>query len=419
MKWLGKQPLVMLFLVMILSIAAGCSSSAPSSANSAQPPASGTAGTGNSGNTSTTQPGETGSKGTGSDASSVNPKSSTPDKPVSESGAMTNLTAVRLIDPSAGWVGGNGWIARTDDGGKQWKMQYSGKDGIAQIFALNGQEAWASAVKADDASKRELLQTSDGGAHWSVVGPLPNAGFIHFMSKQEGFSANAYTTDGGKSWATLGLPEHAIGDAYFHDKSNGWIVTAEDKKIYVKRTTDGGKSWNTVLTRDTEAFLNGTVIRSAGAQDAWVELIGDSGMSQTSYSLFHTADGGKNWQPVLANSTAGAGPAPGFPANYAGNKNEGSKPGDLYVVDPKVAFMGGYCPACDNPNTVGSTPDGGKTWVNGKQQLPGSSGAMLAMSDAKQGWLITKDATKPSVMYTTSDGGQNWKAVHTFDQPKS
>lgn len=80
----------------------------------------------------------------------------------------------------------------------------------------------------------------------------------------------------------------------------------------VKRTVDGGVAWRTVMSRETVSPLSVTVIRSAGQDDAWVELIGDSGMSQTSYSLFHTTDGGDNWITVLANSTADGGPAPAF-----------------------------------------------------------------------------------------------------------
>jgi photosystem II stability/assembly factor-like uncharacterized protein len=49
------------------------------------------------------------------------------------------------------------------------------------------------------------------------------------------------------------------------------------------------------MTRTTVAPLNGALIRSAGTDDAWIECIGDSGMTQTSYSLFHTTDGGKHW----------------------------------------------------------------------------------------------------------------------------
>lgn len=330
------------------------------------------------------------------------------------------VTAVRLADPQIGWTGGAGWIARTEDGGKTWKKQYQGTGTVQQIFALNAQDAWA--VISPDPGKpaaRQLLNTKDGGKTWSVVGQMPNAGFLHFVSTSEAFSANARTTDGGKTWTLLSIPDQTVGEAYFHDNDNGWAVTEGNGMIVVLATTDGGRTWNKTLSKQTIAPLSGATIRSAGKADAWVELIGDSGMSQTSYSLFHTSDGGKQWQPVLANSTAGGGPAPGFPIDYnEGPKNNGSKPGPLYVIDPKAAFMAGFCPACDKPNTIGWTKDGGKTWTNGTAAFPGYMGSLLAFADAERGWWICTDISEPSVMYTTADGGKTWTKVHTFDSPK-
>lgn len=325
------------------------------------------------------------------------------------SGGLTGkITAVRVANAQSGWVGGAGWIARTDDGGKHWQSQYVGGGTFRQLFALNDQEAWAVTDKGN------LLATSDGGKHWAAAGKVPNEAFLHFVSNSEAFSANMTTADGGKSWSTLSVPKQIVGDAYFHDKTFGWAVIQTGGMGIVQRTTDGGTSWQTVMGRKLAAPLTGAVIRSAGTDDAWVEWIGDSGMTQTSYSLFHTSDGGKSWNTVLANSTAGGGPAPGFPSDYNGGpKNQGSKPGPLYIVDRKVAFMGGDCPACDLPNTLGSTTDGGKTWVNGKSALSGNGGALLAMVDAAHGWWICTDNAEPSVLYTTSDG-VHWNKTFTF-----
>ncbi|WP_409344655.1 WD40/YVTN/BNR-like repeat-containing protein [Paenibacillus sp. MBLB4367] len=333
------------------------------------------------------------------------------------------VTAVRLADAKSGWTGGEGWIARTDDAGKTWSMQYQGAGTVRQLFALNGQDAWATldgSNEGSEAGSYSLLNTADGGKHWAKTGAVPNQGFLHFVSKSEAYSANAKTTDGGKTWSSLPVPERMVGDAYFHDAKNGWAVTQDKEKASIVRTTDGGKAWTTVMSRPIADPLAGTVIRSAGANDAWVEWIGGSGMTQTSYSLFHSSDGGKQWQTVLANSTAGAGPAPGIAIDdKQGAKNAGSGPGPLYVVNPSAAFMGGYCGACDLPNTVGKTTDGGKTWINGAQSIEGYAGALLAMADDKQGWWIGTDNTAPSVMYTTSDGGAHWSKAHTFDKPKS
>ncbi|MDR6552138.1 hypothetical protein [Paenibacillus qinlingensis] len=326
---------------------------------------------------------------------------------------LQGVTAVRLADAEKGWIGGKGWIARTDDGGVKWKVQYTGAGDIGQLFALNDQDAWATEEAA-----AKLLSTHDGGAHWSAVGTVPNQAFLHFVSKQEAYSGNAQTVDGGVKWKTLPVPDGITGDVYYHDSKNGWAVRQVKDTIEVLRTQDGGQNWKTVMSRPTVATLTGAVIRSAGVDDAWVELIGESGMTQTSYSLFHTRDGGKTWQTVLVNSTAGGGPAPGFPVgDTSGPKNTGSKPGPLYVVNTDVAFMGGSCPACDKPNSVGWTKDGGKTWVNGTESFTGYGELLLGMADANSGWLITNDHEQPSVMYTTRSGGVNWNKVHTFDAP--
>jgi photosystem II stability/assembly factor-like uncharacterized protein len=170
------------------------------------------------------------------------------------------------------------------------------------------------------------------------------------------------------------------------------------------------------MTRSLYSPLVGAKIRSAGTYDAWIELIGDSGMTQTSYSVFHTLDGGKSWRTVIANSTAGGGPAPGFsqynhdPAHI----NKGTKPGQLYVVNPQVAFMGGSCPACDIQNSIGWTKNAGKTWVNSNVTLGGFGDAYLAFADVNHGWWITTENEKPSKMYTTTDGGIHWKEVYIF-----
>ncbi|MDQ0495644.1 hypothetical protein [Paenibacillus brasilensis] len=334
---------------------------------------------------------------------------------------MDNITALRLIDGQSGWIGGNGWIARTDAGpsgsvGSAWKVQYQGQGTVQQIFALNGQQAWAA--MADSGS---LLATRDGGKRWEAVGTVPKegtAGFLHFVSSNEGFSGNQYTKDGGQSWSALPVPDHMVGQPYFHDRQNGWAVTqATDRSFQIVHTVNGGQKWTAVMTRTTEEPLNGAVIRSVERSNAWIELIGGTGMNQTSYSLWHTADSGQSWRAVLANATAGGGPAPGISQQDNHSKNEGVAPGMLYAVNSNTALMGGYCAPCDKPNTIGWTNDGGKTWNNGKQSFDGYGSQQIGMANAKEGWAIFSDSEQAPVMYTTSDGGEHWTQSHVFDKP--
>ncbi|MBU9707323.1 hypothetical protein KSP24_10345 [Paenibacillus sp. AK121] len=335
---------------------------------------------------------------------------------------MDNITALRLIDGQSGWIGGNGWIARTDAApsgsvGSAWNVQYQGKGTVQQIFALNGQQAWA--VMEDSGS---LLATLDGGKRWEAVGTVPEqgqAGFLHFVSSKEGFSGNQYTKDGGQSWSSLPVPSHIVGQPYYHDRQNGWAVTqSTERSFQILHTVNGGQNWTPVMSRTTEGPLNGVTIRSVERGNAWIELVGDTGMNQTSYSLWHTADSGQSWRTVLANSTAGGGPAPGIgQQDNQVPKNEGTAPGMLYAVNSSTALMGGYCAPCDKPNTIGWTTDGGKTWNNGKQGFEGYGNQQIGMANAKEGWAIFSDSEQAPILYTTSDGGQHWTQSHVFDKP--
>jgi len=329
------------------------------------------------------------------------------------------VTAVRMADPLTGWTGGEGWIARTEDGGKSWTVQLRPQFNVLQIFALNDKQAWAS-LDLGDIRGSKLIRTTDGGRSWSDAGVVPKSGFFHFVSDREAFAGNARTTDGGKTWTAVPVPDGTVGEVYFHDAMNGWAVTRDEQSFSIRRTTDGGRSWISVFTRKSAVPPVDAVIRSAGKNDAWVELIGDAGMSQRSYSLFHTADGGRTWQPVLDNSQAGSGPAPGFTMEDDGvPSNRGSAPGALYVVNTRIAFMGGQCYACDKPNTLGKTTDGGNTWINLTPEYPGYGPQQIAATDADHVWWINTDDAEPSRMYATSDGGRTWTLVHTFDKPKA
>lgn len=319
--------------------------------------------------------------------------------------SLKGISALRLINDQSAWTGGQGWIARTDNSGKSWAVQAKPKGTIKQIFALDDQKAWVVTEEL------EIYRTRDGGKDWSKTSKAPNDGFLHFTSAGTGFIGHAVTRDGGETWHDLKIPQGTVGEVYFHDESIGWAVSQrEEDSFQLMKTVDGGATWKKPASKKTTDPLGGVIIRSMGKQDAWLEVIGGSGMSQTAYTLFHTSDGGRNWLTVVANSTAGGGPAPGYPSGKSdAPKNEGVAPGPLYVVNRNTAVMGGYCGPCDKPNTVGRTKDGGRTWENSKQALEGSSGQLLAMTDESRGWMITLDSEKPAVLYKTIDGGLHWK----------
>ncbi|MDF2958640.1 MAG: hypothetical protein K0S39_375 [Paenibacillus sp.] len=360
------------------------------------------------------------------EASGTGQKPQEPSPPSDQHKSNAAATAVTFVSASEGWAGGNGFISHTTDGGQNWKSQYSGTGHIAAFTFLSGNTkvGWAYEGQVNGpgagtpaAGSKKLLQTVDGGANWTVVNPAAALGKeLHFISGQEGFSGNKHTLDGGKTWKELPVPPELSGEAYFASVTNGWAVVNKGNTYEIQHTANGGQTWLPVYSQPVGSVLNGAVIRSAGKDDVWVQLIGDSGMTQTSYTLLHSKDAGKTWAPVVAHSTAGGGPAPGYqPGIETGPKGPGTKPGQLLPLSSQTAFMLGVCPACGEAGEVsaGWTLDGGATWTNGSQKLPGQDGT-ASFVDGKTGWLLTYAYSKPSVLYKTVDGGKQWTKIYSF-----
>ncbi|GLX67206.1 WD40/YVTN/BNR-like repeat-containing protein [Paenibacillus glycanilyticus] len=422
--------LILLLTLSVTLLLAGCSksddnstntpateetgSNSPSNSNSTNSGSTTTPSSSPDGETSSQQPGNTDNAGGGN---SSNP---TPVSTNEQEAQISNVTALRLADAKSGWVAGNGQIARTDDGGAHWKVQYSSDKPVNQIFALSSSKVWAT-VGDENAKSLTLIQSTNGGKTWTNAGTVPNRGYLHFTSDKTAFSGNAMTKDGGKTWTELQTPGKEIDEVYFHDVNNGWAVQMVNGSMLFMHSANGGKTWDTVMSRKTEVAPGKVIIRSTADKDAWIELIGDAGMTQISYSLFHTTDGGKTWTPVIVKNGAGSGPAPGFTMDDANIPNgmKSTSPGTLYVVNPQTAVMGGQCQACDTPNTIMQTTDGGKHWSIGKSEFAGFGTQYMAAADASHIWFIATDGTNPAVLYTSTDGGKSWHKTFTFKKPQA
>ncbi|WP_244235419.1 WD40/YVTN/BNR-like repeat-containing protein [Paenibacillus lautus] len=192
----------MLMMLIAVSVAAGCQST--DKGNGAGPlPTEASANSPKGDIPETTPPSGTdetsghtdGSAGNGSAADTQEDPAAEPDVDLSD------VTAVRLVNHNSGWIGGEGWIAFSDDGGTEWEVQAQPKGTVRQIFALNGKEAWTVMENND------LYRTTDGGETWNRIGSTPNAGFLHFISPETGFSGQAKTEDGGKTWSIQDMPD--------------------------------------------------------------------------------------------------------------------------------------------------------------------------------------------------------------------
>ncbi|TYP75551.1 WD40/YVTN/BNR-like repeat-containing protein [Paenibacillus methanolicus] len=323
-------------------------------------------------------------------------------------GESPHFTSIQFLSASTGRAAGNGFMLGTSDAGCRWQPIYRGKLTFAQMDFVTNSLGYVLAGTSPEGPAM-LLRTANGGSSYS---PVPNGGNrfarIDFRTATEGFgftfndSGAHYTANGGAKWSKLPTPPNTRGLRFF-TLEDGWAVTLAPGGYLVKRTTDGGRTWTTRLKASSAVGVGGAVY-GAGGRDVWVLLYGGSGMSQTSYSLFHTKDGGASWKQVVSNATAGGGPAPG-PAVKAGKlPGPAGRPADMATPDSRAAYLLAGSGAMDKLS-LGRTMNGGKTWRNGAA-APGFEGK-LTFPAAKSGWLAVTSLTSPAV-YATRDGGATW-----------
>jgi photosystem II stability/assembly factor-like uncharacterized protein len=222
-----------------------------------------------------------------------------------------DLSAVFFVEGKRGWIGGdNGYISRTDDGGKTWTGQTSNTDdAINDIFFLNKNDGYFLAGG-------NIRATKDGGQTWEnryTCNPQEFSATsaelysIRFANKKKGWAVGSLsvtekrktetvekvidslllrTEDGGQTWKRWRVP---VTDELIHLDLSGdkraWIVGANGVIVH---TDNGGESWR-LQRANTKATLYHVDFRNEKSGF----VVGQRG------ALFRTLDGGETWIPVL------------------------------------------------------------------------------------------------------------------------
>lgn len=283
-----------------------------------------------------------------------------------------------FIDPDTGWaVNSDGNILKTTDGGDSWTIQHSAPGLYLRCVAFaNANVGWVGTLSP----ARRLLHTTDGGATWSPVTPLPAGSPVKVcglsvVSDQVVFCSGTndpqdvprllYTTDGGASWSTRDMTDHAsiLIDCYFVDPLHGWVVggkadeppptTRNKVKPVVLETTDGGLTWTNRLAGQEAAFPLG--------EWGWkIQFLTDQ-IGFVSLENFHaaailkTTDGGQSWTRLPVNDPQGN-------VNLEG----------VGFIDEQHGWVGGWGPggfgSPGQPQGFSSaTADSGVTWSNANE----------------------------------------------------
>ena len=289
----------------------------------------------------------------------------TPDGGVSWDGQTSpttfHLTSVCFPDALHGWAVGNyhsdlRWtylpkaIITTSNGGKTWRTQETGISGIQNqmnttlncVRFADAEHGWAVGVYWHDMAYHALiLATSDGGGHWVQQGPK-----------------------------SIGLELKAISCT---DAMHAWAVGVNGTSSNVLVTDNGGATWT---VQDSGCALGLYDVQFLDTQIGWA--VGAAGKTA------RTVDGGATW-------TA-------------------SDAGTIETLQD-VAFSDATHGIACGANKAFRTVDGGATWTS-QTPLPAGAARAGARARGARVWLVATVYRdwKPydCSMLFTDDAGETW-----------
>ncbi|MEZ0309021.1 MAG: YCF48-related protein [Ramlibacter sp.] len=286
----------------------------------------------------------------------------------------------------------DGALMDTSDGGRHWTSRGVTTPAVQPCCIISGRLQFTTSGRGWLIDKGKLMQSSDGGRNWSSA-PVP-AGMgsvrdLQFMDGQRGWAVTAQgqlfgTTDGGASWTLRpDVPGQKIQMVQFHDEKAGLAWVNDGLRESMWRTADGGTTWQ--LTS-----LNGRATTGVGkilfldASNVWMVGTGHEG-------VWRSRDGGKFWDAVTVPVATGSA------TNTIGFY-------DIHFTDAQYGWIVG------GQGTVLATVDGGLTW---EKQATGSAalGTFTTMFwlDRQTGWIGGGTGSREdgrSIIMATVTGGR-------------
>jgi len=253
-----------------------------------------------------------------------------------------------------------------------------------------------------------VVRTTDGGVRWIDVTPPGNASnggiavtvtgpstaIVVFLAYQYlRASAFAITTDGGSDW-TAGILPNAVSDGpdpmFALNASRLWAVLANGT---VLASSNRGSSWSAVaLPGLASGSCLATSVWFTSPANGWV-----TGHCQGVAALWHSADSGSSWQPVVLSG------------DYAGSA-------DVSVAPPQSTASGAVLTSAVSS---GRGPESLRVFeesptLSGWTAAPAvalpAGRVLVSFTSASDGWaLVAPRAASALVLaYQTSNAGVNW-----------
>ncbi len=289
---------------------------------------------------------------------------------------------LHMVTPTIGWAGQIYY--RTTDGGLHWTaigpapaaLPDQAKGGWTS-FALDATHAWVTNTTGPLVQPTHFVvrRTVDAGRTWSVGDPVPTAG---------------------------GNPASQLD---FIDAQQGWLLvdsagSASPNTRAIYATKDGGLHWSqrasasesdgSVLARLAAGCLP-SGITFASADSGWLtydcsRANGPLPSQRSGPVVAVTRDGGRSWQAVSL---------PSYPSGWT-----------CWATPPVFKSDNGVLPVtCGIWAAIYGTTDAGRTWRF--HPLPFQPRLSPDFLDANTGWAVSQTKTD-AIVYGTTDGGIHW-----------
>ena len=253
-----------------------------------------------------------------------------------------------------------------------------------------------------------------GGRVVAVTGDVSNPGVFYFGACAGGVWK---TTDGGTFWEN-------VSDGFFDTAAVGAIAAAESdvNVIYagmgescirgnvchgdgVYGTTDGGKSWAHLGLQNTR-HISRVRVHPQDANLVYVAALGDPFNASSDRGIYRSQDGGGSWEQVLSvDDRTGA-------ADLA---IDTSNPRNLYAAFWETRRTPWSLASGGPGSGLFKSTDGGDTWtdLSGKKGMPegikGRIGVAVSPSQPSRVWAVIE--AKESGLYRSDDGGETWERI--------
>jgi len=226
--------------------------------------------------------------------------------------ASTLVSSIVFVDDFTGYHINYWSIIKTTDKGMNWGKVYENKSdsngyniGLNRLGFMDEQTGWAVGyAEWSDSNGAGILATNNGGENWDLVWKYSNTEDQRYdLNDIFIFDTTAWAVgeagmivkySRNKDWQKMpSVTGFSLFDVFFKDQQYGWITGMDwaNDKNFILKTNNKGQSWQKIPVinyRINDLFF-------ADSLNGWA--VGND----TSYSgvILKTADGGKNWQPVV------------------------------------------------------------------------------------------------------------------------